>query len=102
MKTMESGEKVIDTDLLIIGGGLAGCMAAIEARKHNVKVTLIEKAAMNTSGMVGMGLDHYPSIAHPMINNVTPEEYARYRVDDLDGLASLKLSIISSENVLRW
>jgi fumarate reductase (CoM/CoB) subunit A len=35
--------EIIDTDVLIIGAGGAGCRAAIEAAKHNVNVTLICK-----------------------------------------------------------
>jgi len=35
--------EVASTDILIIGGGGAGLRAAIEARKHNVQVTLVSK-----------------------------------------------------------
>ena len=33
----------IETDVLIIGGGLAGCMAAIKASEYGVKVAIAEK-----------------------------------------------------------
>ncbi len=33
----------IDTDVLIIGGGLAGCMAAIKASERGVRVAIAEK-----------------------------------------------------------
>ncbi|HUL58606.1 MAG TPA: adenylylsulfate reductase subunit alpha, partial [Anaeromyxobacteraceae bacterium] len=50
----------IDTDLLILGGGMAACGAAIEAshwaKPHGLKVTLVDKAAMDRSGAVAMGL----------------------------------------------
>jgi adenylylsulfate reductase subunit A len=50
----------VETDLLICGGGMAACGAAVEAahwaKKHGVKVTLVDKAAMDRSGAVAMGL----------------------------------------------
>jgi len=35
--------ETIDTDVLVIGAGGAGCRAAIEAEKHNLHVTLLSK-----------------------------------------------------------
>ena len=37
--------RIIETDLLIIGGGIAGCLAAIRARKMKVDVTLVDKGS---------------------------------------------------------
>jgi heterodisulfide reductase subunit A-like polyferredoxin len=34
----------IETDVLIIGGGIAGCWAAISAARTGVKVVIVEKA----------------------------------------------------------
>ena len=52
--------EVVDTDLLILGGGMAGCGAAFEAgywaKAKGLKVTLVEKAAVERSGAVAMGL----------------------------------------------
>ncbi len=54
----------VNTDLLIIGGGMAACGAAVEAaywaKKHNLKVTLVDKAAIERSGAVAQGFP--PSI----------------------------------------
>ena len=51
---------IVETDLLILGGGMAACGAAYEAahwaKKHNQRVTLVDKAAMERSGAVAMGL----------------------------------------------
>ncbi len=57
---MRTGIEVvqIDTDVLIIGGGLAGCMAAIKASEYGVKVTIAEKANTLSSGCAGTGVDH--------------------------------------------
>ena len=52
-------KEFIDTDLLIIGGGVAGTMAAIGAReRENVDVLILEKAHIDRSGDAGGGNDH--------------------------------------------
>ncbi len=51
--------RTIKTDLLIIGGGTAGCMAAIMAKRREPKlsVTILEKAHISRSGCLAMGLN---------------------------------------------
>ena len=76
---MNSGREVvkIDTDVLVIGGGLAGCMAAIKASEYGVKVTIAEKANTLSSGCAGTGIDHawaYIPIIH---------EQMGWTIDDL-------------------
>ncbi len=60
----------IDTDVLIIGGGLAGCMAAIKATEAGVDVAIAEKANTLSSGCAGTGVDHswayIPMVHEPM------------------------------------
>ena len=58
---MQNFETVkVDTDLLIIGGGMSATGAVFEAaywaKKHGLKVTVVDKAAMDRSGAVAMGL----------------------------------------------
>jgi succinate dehydrogenase/fumarate reductase flavoprotein subunit len=45
-----SSEKVVETDVLVIGGGIAGCCAAIEAKKKGLDVTLVDKGHVGTTG----------------------------------------------------
>ena len=52
-------ENEFSTDVLIIGGGIAGCHAAINAAKKGVKVTVVEKGATVHSGCSGAGVDHW-------------------------------------------
>jgi adenylylsulfate reductase subunit A len=42
----------LDTDILIIGGGAAGCAAAVEAREYNpqARIIIMEKAQIERSG----------------------------------------------------
>ena len=48
----------VETDVLIIGGGLAGCMASIKARESDIRVTIAEKANTMHSGCAASGVDH--------------------------------------------
>jgi len=43
-------DKVIYTDVLVVGGGLAGCFAAIRARSLGVDVTLVDKNYVGRTG----------------------------------------------------
>lgn len=67
----------INTDVAIIGGGLAGCMAAIKAADYDVSVLLIEKSNTKRSGMAGTGIGHLWSYIPPV------HEEMGYTVDDL-------------------
>jgi len=43
MATQNNPETVIETDVLVIGGGMAACFAAVKAREQGVNVTLVSK-----------------------------------------------------------
>ncbi len=51
--------KRIKTDILVVGGGLSGCMAAINALDHGAKVAIVEKSHTERSGAAGTGNDHF-------------------------------------------
>ena len=80
----------VTTDLLIIGGGMAACGAAVEAahwaKKHNVKVTLVDKAAVDRSGAVAMGLSALNQYVGMAAKNRSPENYVNYVRNDLMGV----------------
>ncbi len=82
---------VVNTDLLIIGGGMSACGAAFEAaywaKKHNVKVTVVDKAAMDRSGAVAMGLSAINQYVAYGKNRNTLEDYVRYVRQDLMGIS---------------
>lgn len=52
-------KKFLDTDVLVIGGGIAGLMAAIGAAAKGVRVTLADKANTKRSGSGATGNDHF-------------------------------------------
>jgi len=71
----ESGEtSSVTTDVLVLGGGIAGCWAAIGAAERGAKVVMVEKGATISSGAGGSGCDHWESAATNPCSRVTPEE----------------------------
>lgn len=52
-------KKTLETDVLVIGGGIGGLMAAIGAAKTGVRVTLADKANTKRSGSGATGNDHF-------------------------------------------
>jgi succinate dehydrogenase/fumarate reductase flavoprotein subunit len=57
MAVQKIADKVIETDVLIMGGGISGCPAAAKAAEHGLNVALVEKSKIERSGMTGPGLD---------------------------------------------
>ena len=76
----------LDTDILIIGGGAAGCAAAIEAREldPNARIIILEKAQIERSGCLASGIN---AINAYITENQTPESYLEYVKHDSHGLA---------------
>lgn len=68
-------ETLVKTDVLILGGGIAGSHAAINARRKGVKVVVVEKGATKWSGSGGAGVDHWLAACTNPCSQVTPEEY---------------------------
>ena len=48
--------ETVESDLLVLGGGLAGCFAAIAAARCGRRVVLVEKGATERSGSAGAAL----------------------------------------------
>ncbi|MGI5970703.1 MAG: FAD-dependent oxidoreductase [Oscillospiraceae bacterium] len=82
----ETGEtERIEADVLVLGGGVAGCMAAIAAARKGRRVVLVDKGAVRRSGAGGSGCDHWESAATNPCSKVTPEELLRAMMNDNDG-----------------
>jgi len=75
-----------ETDLLLIGGGMACCGSAYEgnrwAKANNLRITMVDKAAADRSGAVAMGL----SAINTYIGENKCEDYVRYVRSDLMGI----------------
>ena len=55
------------TDVLVIGGGTAGCLAAVAAKetRPDLRVTIMEKAAIERSGCLAAGMNAINAYLHP-------------------------------------
>ena len=80
----------VETDLLILGGGMAACGAAVEAahwaKQHGLKVTMVDKAAVDRSGAVAMGLSAINQYVGLKDGQNTIKDYVDYVRNDLMGV----------------
>ena len=75
-------EREIEADVLVLGGGIAGCWAAISAAKKGAKVVLVEKGSTIRSGAGGPGCDHWCCATTNPASKLSPEEYAGALIDN--------------------
>jgi succinate dehydrogenase/fumarate reductase flavoprotein subunit len=74
---VEYGEETrVEADVLVLGGGLGGCFAAIAAARKGLSVVLVEKACTVHSGAAGSGIDHWMACPSNPASSISPEEYA--------------------------
>ncbi len=71
-------EQEVETDVLVIGGGIAGCWAAISAARQGLRVALVEKGDTVRSGAGGPGCDHWCNAPANPLSNVDPDEWAEH------------------------
>ena len=69
----------------MLGGGIAGCWAAIGAARKGAKVVMVEKSVTKTSGAGGSGVDHWHAAVTNPACKITPEEFAQAVIDDNHG-----------------
>jgi len=88
----------IETDVLVIGGGTAGPMAAIKARQKDpsLRVLLLEKANVKRSGAISMGMDGLNNAVIP--GHATPEQYVKEITVANDGIVNQKTLFAYAEN----
>ncbi|MFC4051301.1 fumarate reductase/succinate dehydrogenase flavoprotein subunit [Actinomadura syzygii] len=74
----------LSCDVLVVGGGTAGTMAAITAAEHGASVLLLEKAHVRHSGALAMGMDGVNNAVIP--GKATPEDYVAEITRANDGI----------------
>ena len=89
----------MDTDILIIGGGTAGCYAALTiAEQSDAKVIIAEKANIKRSGCLAAGVN---AINAYIVEGRKPEDYVEYAKKDADGIVREDLLMTMSEGLNR-
>lgn len=89
--------KRIVTDVLIVGGGTAGCFAAITLGQHkDVKVLIAEKANIKRSGCLAAGVN---AINAYITEGRVPQDYVDYCKKDGDGIVREDLLLTMSERL---
>ena len=79
-------EAEVETDVLVLGGGIAGCWAAITAANKGAKVAIVEKAATIRSGAGGAGCDHWGgAIGGNPLCPLEPEDYLEAVINESGG-----------------
>ncbi|MCD9876145.1 fumarate reductase/succinate dehydrogenase flavoprotein subunit [Streptomyces guryensis] len=74
----------ISCDVLVIGGGTAGTMAALTAAEHGANVLLLEKAHVRHSGALAMGMDGVNNAVIP--GRAEPDDYVAEITRANDGI----------------
>ncbi|WP_459546298.1 fumarate reductase/succinate dehydrogenase flavoprotein subunit [Nocardia sp. X0981] len=74
----------LDCDVLVIGGGTAGTMAALTAAEQGAEVLLLEKAHVRHSGALAMGMDGVNNAVIP--GKAEPEDYVAEITRANDGI----------------
>ena len=92
-------KKILHTDVLIIGGGTAGCYAALTLREHSdCSIVIAEKANIKRSGCLAAGVN---AINAYIVDGQKPEDYVNYAKRDADGIVREDLLLTMSEGLNR-
>ena len=87
----------LQTDVLIIGGGTAGCYAALTISEHSdAKVLICEKAHIKRSGCLAAGVN---ALNAYIVEGRTPQDYVDYARKDADGIVRGDLLLTMSERL---
>lgn len=87
----------ISTDVLIIGGGTAGCYAALTISENSDKKVLIcEKAHIKRSGCLAAGVN---ALNAYIVDGRKPQDYVDYAKKDADGIVREDLLLTMSEKL---
>ena len=88
----------LETDILILGGGAAGCYAAMTAQKQapDAKILILEKADIRRSGCLAAGVNALNAYIVP---GKTPEFYVDYAKKDAHGIVREDLLLSMSERL---
>ena len=97
MKNGKLERRHLETDVLIIGGGTAGCYAAIRlGAEKDLRVLVVEKANIERSGCLAAGVN---ALNAYISNGHTPADYVEYARRDAEGIIRDDLMMTIAESV---
>src|SRR5450432_3728860 len=90
-------ERIIEADIVVVGGGSAGSTAAIRAQESlpRGRVVLIEKAHVKRSGAIAIGMDGLNNAVIP--GHATPEQYVKEITMANDGIVNQRAVLAYAE-----
>jgi succinate dehydrogenase/fumarate reductase flavoprotein subunit len=91
-------ERIIEADIVVVGGGSAGSTAAIRAQESlpRGRVVLIEKAHVKRSGAIAIGMDGLNNAVIP--GHATPEQYVKEITMANDGIVNQRAVLAYAES----
>jgi len=97
MSDKTANDEILEVDVLVIGGGTAGPMAAVKAKEANLelRVAVLEKANVKRSGCISMGMDGLNNAVIP--GHATPEQYVKEITIANDGIVNQKTVMAYAE-----
>lgn len=95
--------RTLEADLIIVGGGAAGCYAAVRAtelalekKRHAPSIVILEKAHIERSGCLAAGVN---AINAYIGQGRSPEDYVKYAMKDAHGIARRDLLLSMAERL---
>jgi len=94
---MKLETKILETDVLVVGGGTAGCYAALTLSKDKeVKIIVVDKANIKRSGCLAAGVNAINAYINP---GQTPEGFVDYVNKEAEGIIREDLVYSIAQNL---
>src|SRR4030042_2850456 len=107
-KLDQLADEVIETDFLVLGGGLVGLMAALRARRNkDIDVAIMERGTIwyggNAIGFDDHNIEYPGIIEHPLPRNFSPEQAAKgeFGARRMHNIVSSKLAGAEAKNYIK-
>jgi len=94
--------KVIETDVLILGAGTAGCGAALAARDQGARALIVDKGSIEACGQAGPGMGGYNTYLNSGPDWDTADAIANYYVAGREAMMAALSTELYLSGVARW
>jgi succinate dehydrogenase/fumarate reductase flavoprotein subunit len=108
LRLEQLADEIIETDFLVLGGGLVGCMAALRAKENkDLDVAVVERGTIrwggNAIGFDDWNVEHPGIIEHPLPKNFSSKqaEKGAFGAKRFFNLVSAKLAVAEAKNYVK-